>query len=68
MCGVGICLRMNAKVPPRTKAPAIDDADLERLGAVAEVLNLRARAVLIREGEFAPHVFNITTFPHTYKA
>ena len=40
---------------------AVEDADLERLGALAEVVNLKAGAVLIREGEPAPYVFNITT-------
>ena len=39
---------------------AVDDPDLQRLGALAEVLQLKSGAVLIREGEPAPHVFNIT--------
>jgi CRP/FNR family transcriptional regulator len=39
---------------------AADDADLRRLGDLAEVLDLKSGAVLIREGEPAPHVFNIT--------
>ena len=39
---------------------AADDPDLQRLGDLAEVINLKSGAVLIREGEPAPHVFNIT--------
>ncbi|WP_298161061.1 cyclic nucleotide-binding domain-containing protein [Brevundimonas sp.] len=38
---------------------AADDPDIQRLGDLAEVLNLKSGAVLIREGEPAPHVFNI---------
>ena len=40
---------------------AVDAPDLQRLGDLAEVMKLRTGAVLIREGEPAPHVFNITT-------
>ena len=40
---------------------AADDPDLQRLGDLAEVINLKSGAVLIREGEPAPHVFNITS-------
>ena len=39
---------------------AVDDPDLARLGELAEVIRLKRGAVLIREGEPAPHVFNIT--------
>ncbi|WP_269513704.1 helix-turn-helix domain-containing protein [Brevundimonas subvibrioides] len=39
---------------------AADDPDLQRLGDLAEVITLKSGAVLIREGEPAPHVFNIT--------
>jgi len=40
---------------------AVADPDLERLGDLAEVVKLKTGAVLIREGDPAPHVFNITT-------
>ena len=39
----------------------IADPDLVRLGALAEVLTLKAGAVLTREGDAATHVFNITS-------
>ena len=39
---------------------ATDDPDLQRLGDLAEVITLKSGAVLIRQGEPAPHVFNIT--------
>ena len=39
---------------------AADDADLQRLSDLAEVISLKSGAALIREGEPAPHVFNIT--------
>ncbi|MBB5747559.1 helix-turn-helix domain-containing protein [Brevundimonas variabilis] len=37
-----------------------DISDLQRLGELAEVIKLKSGAVLIREGDPAPHVFNIT--------
>lgn len=39
---------------------AADDPDLQRLGDLAEVIKLESGAVLIREGEPAQHIFNIT--------
>lgn len=40
---------------------AADDPDLQRLGDLAEAIKLKAGSVLIREGDPAPHVFNITS-------
>lgn len=40
---------------------SVGDSDLVRLGALAEVVNLTAGAVLTREGDPAPYVFNITS-------
>ena len=40
---------------------SVADRDLVRLGDLAEVVKLAAGAVLTREGEPAPHVFNITS-------
>jgi len=40
---------------------AVDDLDLQRLGDLAEVIRLKSGAALIREGEPAPHIFNITS-------
>jgi CRP/FNR family transcriptional regulator len=40
---------------------AVDDPDLQRLGDLGEVIRLKSGAALIREGEPAPHIFNITS-------
>lgn len=40
---------------------SVDDADLGRLDAMAEHTNFAAGAVMIREGDPARHVFNITS-------
>ncbi len=40
---------------------SVGDADLARLGELAEVVTLGAEAVLTREGDPAPYVFNITS-------
>ena len=40
---------------------SVDDSDLVRLGALAEVVTLKTGAVLTREGDVAPYVFNITS-------
>ena len=40
---------------------SVGDSDLARLGALAEVVTLPAGAVLTREGDDAPYVFNITS-------
>lgn len=39
---------------------SVADCDLARLGDLAEVVNLAPGAVLTREGDAAPYVFNIT--------
>ena len=44
-----------------TVCGAVDGRDLQQLSALAEVLTLRAGAVLVREGDLAPHVFTITS-------
>eukprot|EP01035_Chromulina_nebulosa_P032232 gene32232-43034_t len=40
---------------------SVADSDLARLGALAEVVTLTPGAVLTREGDAAPYVFNITS-------
>lgn len=44
-----------------TVCGAVEDSDLDRLSTLAEVMKLKAGAVLAREGEPAPHVFTITS-------
>lgn len=44
-----------------TVCGAVDEPDLHRLSELAEVLTLKAGAVIAREGEPAPHVFTITS-------
>ena len=46
---------------PLSVCGSIDDADLSRLDALAERLELDGGAVLVREGDPADHVFNITS-------
>lgn len=43
-----------------TVCGSVDEPDLHRLGDLAEIMTLRAGAALVREGEPALHVFNIT--------
>jgi len=40
---------------------SVSNPELVRLGSLAEVVTLTAGAVLTREGDAAPHVFNITS-------
>ncbi|WP_122465244.1 cyclic nucleotide-binding domain-containing protein [Brevundimonas lutea] len=44
-----------------TVCGAVDDPDLQRLSDLAEVITLKAGAVLVREGDPAPHVFTLTS-------
>lgn len=53
------CDRCGARV--LSVCGSVADSDLDRLGALAEVVILGAGAVLTREGDAAPYVFNITS-------
>jgi CRP/FNR family transcriptional regulator, anaerobic regulatory protein len=53
------CDRCGAR--PLSVCGSVDDADLSRLDALAEHITLDAGATLIREGEPARHLFNITS-------
>lgn len=44
-----------------TVCGVVNDRDLRRLGDLAEVLILKPGAVLVREGDAAPYVFNLTS-------
>ena len=44
-----------------TVCGAVDRSDLQRLGDLADAVTLRSGAVLVREGDPAPHVFSITS-------